>query len=119
VVNQILNEGDTAFLNCQAFGTPLPSVNWYFNGAPVDKNNTIKYMISDILINPITNNSTLTVVNILPSDIGTYICEAANFASSDTSSGVLNVNSKCMCAHRLVIIALFVFGLRPLCQYNF
>ena len=92
--SQTLNEGDTAFFTCQATGTPIPKVSWYFNGAPVDKNNTIKYMISDMSLNPITKSGTLTVVNILPADNGTYTCKATNFASIDSSFGVLNVNSK-------------------------
>ena len=94
MTNQVLNEGDTAFFTCQATGIPIPNISWYFNGAPVEKNNTMKYMISDTSLNPIAKNSSLTVVNILPSDNGTYTCVAANFASSDSSSGVLNVNSK-------------------------
>ena len=92
--SQTLNERDTAFFTCQATGTPIPKTIWYFNGAPVDKNNTMKYMISDMSLNNITKSSTLTVVNILLSDNGTYTCKATNFASNDRSSGVLNVNSK-------------------------
>jgi len=93
-MNHNLNEGDTAFLACQATGTPIPNINWYFNGAPLDKNNTKKYIISDVSLNSATVNNTLKIVNVVPSDNGTYTCEAANYASSDTSSGVLNVNSK-------------------------
>ena len=92
--NQTLNEGDTAIFTCQATGTPIPSISWYFNGAPVDKNNTMKYMISDMSLNHVTKSSTLTIVNILPSDNGTYTCKATNFASNHSSTGVLNVNSK-------------------------
>ena len=99
VINQDLNEGDTASFACQATGTPIPNISWYFNGAPLDKDNTKKYMISDISLNSATVNNTLTIFNVLPSDVGTYTCEAANYASSDTSSGVLNVNSKTISLH--------------------
>ena len=92
--SQTLNERDTAFFTCQVTGTPIPKIIWYLNGAPVDMNNTMKYIISDMLLNDITKSATLTVVNILPSDNGTYTCKATNFASNDSSSGVLNVNSK-------------------------
>ena len=99
VANQNMNEGDTASFACQATGTPIPNISWYFNGAPLDKNNTIKYMISDMSLNLATKNNTLTIVNVLQSDNGTYTCEAANFASTDISSGALNVNSKSINVH--------------------
>jgi len=76
---------------------PIPSITWYFNGAPVEKNNTMKYMISEMSLNLIAKSNALTVRNVEFSDNGTYTCEAANFASSDTSSGVLTVNGKHFC----------------------
>lgn len=56
--------------------------------------NTMKYMISEIEFNPITKNSSLTIMDLEFSDIGTYTCNATNFVSSDTSSGKLIVNGK-------------------------
>ena len=99
VANQTINEEDTALFTCQATGTPIPNISWYFNGVPVDETNTMKYMISEMLLNTIAKRSTLTVMNVEPSDIGTYTCEAANFASIDTSSGVLTVISKDVIVH--------------------
>jgi len=95
LVDQTQKEGDTALFTCQATGTPIPSINWYFNGAPVHQTNATKHMISDALLNSITRSSTLTVMNVVSSDIGTYTCEAINVASSDTSSGALTVYGKC------------------------
>jgi len=94
VANQTVYEGATVFFTCQATGTPILSISWYFNGAPVDKNNTVKYMISESSLNHIVISSTLTVMNAEQSDMGTYTCQASNYASSDTSSGALTVNSK-------------------------
>ena len=95
VVNQTQSEGDTAFFTCQATGTPIPTISWYFNSAPVNQTNNMKYVISEMLLNTIAQSSMLTVVNVEPSDMGTYTCKAVNFASTDTSSGVLTVYGKC------------------------
>ena len=94
VINETLNEGDTAFFTCQATGTPIPKISWYFNGVPVEKTNTVKYLISELSLNPTTKNSTLKILDADSSDIGTYTCNASNILSSDTSSGMLAVDGK-------------------------
>ena len=93
-MDQTQNEGDTASSTCQATGEPLPTINWYFNGAPVDEANTMKYTISMMSLNTTTISSTLTIMNVQSSDVGTYTCNATNVVSSDTSSGVLTVNGE-------------------------
>ena len=95
VINQMVNEGDTALVTCLASGKPIPNISWYFNDAPVEKANTMKYMISEMFLNPITKNSTLAIMNLTLSDMGTYTCSAVNQVSSDSSPGVLTVNRKC------------------------
>ena len=94
VQDQTVNEGDTAFFTCQVTGTPIPNISWYLNGVLVDKTNTMKYMISDMSLNLKAKSSTLAVRNVVSSDIGTYTCYAFNYASSNTSSGMLNVHGK-------------------------
>jgi len=94
VIDQTLNEGDTALFTCQATGTPIPKISWYFNSAPVDKANTMKYAISEVLFNPTTKNNMLKILDADSSDIGTYTCNASNIVSSDTSSGMLGVNGE-------------------------
>ena len=94
LINQTVDEKGTAFITCQATGTPIPNITWHFNSAPVDKNNTSKYMISEMLLNPITVNSTMTILSLELSDMGTYACTADNVVSSDTSSGILAVKGK-------------------------
>ena len=95
VMDQTQKEGETASFTCQATGEPVPTISWYFNDAPVDETNTMKYTILMMLLNTTTISSTLTIMNIQSSDVGTYTCNATNVVSSDTSSGVLTVNGEC------------------------
>ena len=92
VMNQTQNEGDTASFTCQATGEPVPTISWYFNGAILV--NGMEHMISIMALNTTTINSTLTIMNVQSSDVGTYTCDATNIISTDTSSGVLTVNGK-------------------------
>jgi len=51
-------------------------------------------MISDISLNSTVKYSTLTIIDVKLSDIGTYTCVAANIVSSNSSSGMLAVNGE-------------------------
>ena len=93
-MDDIQDEGDTASFTCQATGEPVPTISWYFNGAPVDEANTMKYTIEMMSLNTTTINNTLTIMSVESSDVGTYTCNATNVISTDTSSGVLTVNSE-------------------------
>ena len=97
VMDQTQNKGGTASFTCQATGGPVPIIRWYFNGAPVDEANMIKYTISETSVNTTTINSVLTIMSVESSDVGTYTCNATNVVSSDTSSGVLTVNGESIC----------------------
>jgi len=94
VIDEAQNEGDTASFTCQATGKPVPTISWYFNGVPVDENNIMKYTISMMSLNTTTISNTLTIMNVEPSDVGTYTCNATNVVSRDISSGVLTVNGE-------------------------
>jgi len=94
VIHEVLNEGKDIFFTFQATGNPIPTISWYFNGAPVDIGNTMKYMISEIEFNPNTKNSTIMIMNVELSDMGTYTCDATNLVSSSTSYGELTVIGK-------------------------
>ena len=94
VMNQTQNEGSNASFTCQVTGEPVPTIIWYFNGTLVDEANTMKYTISMMSLNTTTNSSTLTIMNVQSSDVGTYTCDATNIVSSNTSSGVLTVNGE-------------------------
>ena len=91
--DQTQNESDTAFFTCQADGEPLPTISWYFNGAPVDESDTSKYIIIDRRLDTFVMDI-LNILNVQSSDVGTYTCNATNVVSSDTSSGVLTVNGE-------------------------
>jgi len=90
VADDIENEGSSANFDCQATGLPVPTICWYFNDVPVDMTNTVKY---NVLSNA-PGQSTLRIINVQSSDVGTYTCKATNVVSSDTSSGVLTVNGE-------------------------
>ena len=92
LMDEIQDEGGTASFTCQATGEPVPTINWYFNNALLA--NGAKHTISETSVNTITINSTLTIMSVESSDVGTYTCNATNVVSSDTSSGVLTVNGK-------------------------
>ena len=97
VLDQAEDEGDTVSFVCQATGEPVPTISWYFNGAPVNNDTDVnKYNIMEMEVNTTTINTTLTVINVESSDVGTYTCNATNVISSDTSSGVLTVNGELM-----------------------
>ena len=97
VMDQTQNEGGTASFTCQATGGAVPTISWYFNGAPVDEANMMKYTISMTSVNTTTINSTLTIMSVESSDVGTYTCNATNVVSSDTSSGILTVSGESDC----------------------
>ena len=88
VMDDTLNEGDTATFTCQATGRPIPIISWYFNGALLMNGNISFTSLND------TINNTLTIMNVQLSDVGTYTCNATNVVSSVTSSGVLTVNGE-------------------------
>ena len=91
-MDQILNEGDTATITCQATGRPLPNISWYLNSNSLV--NGTKHTISEMSLNTTTINSTLTIMSVKSSDVGTYTCNATNVVSNDSSSGVLTVNGE-------------------------
>ena len=94
VMDQVQDEGGTISLTCSATGQPLPTISWYFNGVPINEINTMKYTISGTLLNTTTISSTLTVMNVESSDVGTYTCNATNVVSTDISAGILTVNGE-------------------------
>ena len=86
------DEGDTAFFTCQATGEPVPTISWYFNGFLLAVGAT--HTISETSVNITTINSTLTIMSVQSSDVGTYTCNATNVVSSDTSAEILTVNGE-------------------------
>ena len=91
-MDQIQDEGTTASFTCQATGEPIPTISWYFNGTLSADGAT--HTISETSVNTTTIISTLTIMTVESSDVGTYTCNATNVVSSDISSGVLTVNGE-------------------------
>ena len=94
MVNQVQGEGSTVSFTCQATGEPVPTISWYFNGAPVNNYTDNKYDIMETKLNTTIISNTLTIMNVESSDVGTYTCNATNVVSSDTSSGFLTINGE-------------------------
>ena len=92
MLDQTENERNAASFTCEATGEPVPTISWYFNGALLTDGAT--HTISETSVNTTTINSTLTIMSVQSSDVGTYTCNATNVVSSDTSSGVLTVNGE-------------------------
>ena len=111
VMNQAINEGNTASFTCQAPSNPVSVINWYYNGAPVNNEPDMsKYIISQSSLNATTIINTLMITNVRSSDVGTYTCNATNVVSSDTSSGVLTVNGELVSAITLNLVTVLILG---------
>lgn len=93
VVNQIIDEDGSASFTCQATGEPIPNITWYHNGILMDEANTQKYITSMIPLNA-SIESSIVIMNVKSSDVGTYVCNATNVESTDVSFGVLTVNGE-------------------------
>ena len=92
VMDETHNEGENVSFTCQATGIPVPTISWYFNNTLLAHGT--EYTISEMSVNTTTISSTLTILSVESSDVGTYTCNATNVVSTDTSSGVLTVNGE-------------------------
>ena len=108
VVDQARNEEESASFTCQATGEPVPIISWYFNSALLANGTKYTVLEASINSNPVTVSSTLTIVSVKSSDVGTYTCNATNVASTDTSFGVLTVNGE-----------IYVILVKSLVSYHF
>ena len=91
-MDETQDEGESASFTCQATGGPVPTISWYFNDTLLASG--AEYAISEMSVNTTTISSTLTIMSVESSDVGTYTCNATNVVSTDTSSGVLTVNGE-------------------------
>ena len=57
-----------AFLHCEVYGNPKPTVSWRKNNVPLVSNSRYE----------IFNNGTLLIRRTMEEDIGSYTCEADN-----------------------------------------
>ena len=91
-MNGAQDEGGSVSFTCQATSGPAPTISWYFNDTLLADG--MRYTISETSVNTTTISSTLTIMSVESSDVGTYTCNATNVLSTDTSSGVLTVNGE-------------------------
>ena len=93
--DKIRDQNENVTFLCQAVGEPVPDISWYFNGVMINvSDSSSKYMTMSRSLNITTTENTLTVYNLISSDVGTYTCDSSNIIGSVTSSGVLTVTSK-------------------------
>ena len=90
----LVNETNSIQFVCQAIGVPVPYIRWYFNGVMVNLSDSSKYNSSLMQLNESIIESSLSIINVQSSDVGTYTCEAENIIGIELSSGILTVNGK-------------------------
>ena len=90
------NETNNIQFVSQAIGVPVPYIGWYFNGVMVNLSDSSKYNSSSVYLNESIIESSLDIINVKSSDVGTYTCEAENILGADRSLAVLTVNGKCI-----------------------
>ena len=94
----LVNETNNVQFKCQAIGTPVPYIRWYFNGDMVNLSDSSKHNISSVYLNESVIESTFNIINAESFDVGRYTCEASNIIGNISSSGVLKVNGMfCTC----------------------
>ena len=76
------NQSETAVLECQSSGVPLPELTWFLDGQELKRS---QGGVSKL---------TYTMDVVTRSDKGTYTCSAKNIAGSDSSTFQLVVNCK-------------------------
>jgi len=73
---------ETAVLDCHVTGTPTPTVEWLFNGQPLDRTDQRYY---------VTTRAALTISDVKVADTGRYTCRANNSAGVDERDVHLDV----------------------------
>ena len=102
----IEKETNSVTFNCEAIGEPSPNISWYFNDIMINQEND-KYIIYAAGV-PGKVESSLTIINPVSSDAGTYTCHAENDVGSDNSSGILTVNGKIHITSNICILYIAV-----------
>lgn len=81
-----ITQGASLTLDCQASGSPTPSIMWFKDGAPLTGNNRV------------TVGDTVSIVGAFSIDAGTYMCLAQNSIGNSTASTVLSVIGTDLCS---------------------
>ena len=93
VMDQVVieNKTNSVTFTCEAIGEPSPTLSWRFNNVMINQSDKYIMHVAGVLGKV---ESTLTTINPVSSDAGTYTCHAENVVGSDNSSGILTVNGK-------------------------
>ncbi|RDD45646.1 Deleted in malignant brain tumors 1 protein [Trichoplax sp. H2] len=87
--------GSYVGLKCQAKARPRPKINWYHNGKQVIAGNRIKIFPVVANSNEVTS-VVLAIRNLIPTDLGTYYCQAIDEISKITiNSSTVNLQITC------------------------
>ncbi|KNC26691.1 hypothetical protein FF38_04172 [Lucilia cuprina] len=85
-VNQTLPVKSFVTLPCRTLGSPIPQVQWYLNGIPVDVNEHERRNMSEM--------GALTIVDLVKGeDEGLYTCVASNRNGKSSWSGYLRLDT--------------------------
>lgn len=68
-------------------GEPIPTVEWFFNGIPIQPSPRIQIIVDD-------NISTLIIFNVVPEDSGEYTCSVENEMGAITCKTSLHITRK-------------------------
>ena len=109
-----INQTDSTGFMCRAFGIPLPSLQWFYNGSTQPIINSTHY---SIMYTAEVNGSnlsiavtTLQVANaVRSSHEGSYVCRATNNVENlintpETQSSFLTIQGECILMFMYLII---------------
>ena len=85
--------GNTASLQCQASGLPVPNITWLKGLATL--NNPSVTVVSNVT--DFTRSSKLVFTNLSFADTGAYICRASNYLVSMTLADSLSIQLTVNC----------------------
>ena len=83
--NTVATEGHTVLLYCTGYGSPLPSIMWYYSDATINYHNTTT-------TNMYTVHSVLVLTNVSSHDSGVYRCQLTSELNITSHDIVLTVH---------------------------
>lgn len=91
-ISEPLKIGDNISLSCTATGIPLPSLQWYKDNIVIMNESMISVSIKETNIGDVPSTvSILHLSSLNEFDIGTYGCQATNFAGNATQEFEIQV----------------------------
>ncbi|XP_067680592.1 papilin-like isoform X6 [Haliotis asinina] len=104
-----IRPGDNAFLHCQVFGQPTPTITWLKNGRPVMSTGHFRAF----------DNGTLIIMQTRDYDAGQYECQAENGVSSMAKKEVqLIIRESGVCEDKLPMMKCKMIRTARLCGHR-